>query len=46
MLDSNPLINVRNTQSLQGVISHNRYYDKAALENLKVQAKQFVSSQQ
>jgi imidazolonepropionase-like amidohydrolase len=46
ILQRNPLIDVRNTQSLQGVISHNRYYNKAALEDLKAQAKQFVSSQQ
>ncbi|MBB1409088.1 MULTISPECIES: amidohydrolase family protein [Pseudoalteromonas] len=45
-LTDNPLIDVRNTQKLTGVISHSRYYNKAALEQLKVDAKQFVSSQQ
>lgn len=45
ILARNPLVDIRNTQSLQGVISHNRYYNKKALEHLKLQAKQFVSSQ-
>ena len=45
ILARNPLVDISNTQSLQGVISHNRYYNKKALEHLKLQAKQFVSSQ-
>lgn len=45
-LTDNPLIDVRNTQKLTGVISHSSYYNQAALEQLKVDAKQFVSSQQ
>ena len=45
-LTANPLLDVRNTQKLTGVISHSRYYNKAALEQLKADAKQFVSSQQ
>ena len=44
-LTANPLLDVRNTQKLTGVISHSRYYNKAALEQLKADAKQFVAQQ-
>lgn len=43
-LTHNPLIDVRNTQKLTGVISHNRYYNQAALEQLKSQAKQLANN--
>lgn len=42
-LTDNPLTDVRNTQKLTGVISHNRYYNQAALEQLKSQAKQLAN---
>tara|TARA_R110000822_G_scaffold99152_2_gene223851 strand:+ start:12849 stop:14273 length:1425 start_codon:yes stop_codon:yes gene_type:complete len=44
-LTGNPLTDVRNTQKLTGVISHNRYYNQADLDELKAKAKQFVAEQ-
>ncbi|MCO7205966.1 MULTISPECIES: amidohydrolase family protein [Pseudoalteromonas] len=45
LLSENPLIDIRNTQTLKGVVSHSTFYDSNALERLKQQAKAFVASQ-
>ncbi|QLJ07373.1 MULTISPECIES: amidohydrolase family protein [Pseudoalteromonas] len=45
LLSQNPLTDIRNTKTLSGVISHNTFYDRNALDRLKQQAKAFVANQ-
>lgn len=44
-LTDNPLTDIRNTLKIEGVISHNQFYNQQDLEQLKANAKQFVQSQ-
>jgi hypothetical protein len=39
LLDKNPLEDIRNTRSIQGIIAANDYYDRASLDQLLQQAK-------
>ncbi len=45
LLADNPLMDIRNTMKIEGVISHNHFYNKQDLEMLKANAMQFVNTQ-